>query len=428
MMIKIKYKIIILFIVLIGCKNDRPPKLSPSKSQQGISKRAEINKINFYFENSLSMNGYLDGKNFKQTLYRIVGNANNDSINSYFVNSKAYPEINILKRIENKNIKEGDVSTSDHGFIFTNAIKNSKNNNLCIVITDGIYSVKKGDLDLVEIKLENAFKNALQENEIETVVLKMTSNFRGQYYSESCPKKGGVKVNQVRPYYILLFGNKQVINEALEKIVIIDDLKGFNKQARFFITKDLKVDYTVLTKGEEKKGNFMPKDHNPIIKEIKKAKKFSKNGVLLKDTYLQFGIAVDYSKLSIPDSYLNDKLNYSIEDNSGYDVIEIKDVKNLDKKSESYKRIEELNEKGKLNYSHIIVVQGKTNLYSDLKMDLNINFPKWIAETGTDNDCEIKDNISTTFAFDRLMNGISNAYKKVNNKDEYLKIKIKINP
>ena len=101
--------------------------------------------VNFYFENSASMNGYLEGKNFKQVMHRIYGNLNAYSVNPFFVNTKEYPQGDILNKIDDSNIKEGDIANSDHQFIFSNAIENAKENNLSIVITDGIYSVKDGD-------------------------------------------------------------------------------------------------------------------------------------------------------------------------------------------------------------------------------------------------------------------------------------------
>jgi hypothetical protein len=158
------------------------------------------------------------------------------------------------------------------------------------------------------------------------------------------------------------------------------------------------------------------------------AEKFTKSGLLLKNRYLQFGVAVDYSTLSIPSNYLINPINYSIENNTGYKVDEIKTVENLSKDSQTYKWIQNLNKKGNMNFTHILVVKAKSKLYGDLKVNLEMNFPTWISKTGSENDCEIKDDSSTTFAFDRLMNGISKAYKKVNNRNNFFELKINIKP
>lgn len=429
-----KTSIFLLFsLLLFCCKSDRPPinKVIPEKDIIAQPKKNnKINKVNFYFENSLSMNGYLSGDNFQQTVRRILLNAKQDSLSTYFVNTKEYTQTNLKKKIADKKIATSGIGNSDHKFIFTNAIQKAKGNNLSIVITDGIYSMKDGNIALVEIDIEDAFKKALKYNELETVVLKMTSNFKGRYYSESCKKKGGTQIDQERPYYIILFGNKAVINKALNEIVIIKDLEGYKEQARFLITKDLKVNYSVLTKGEEKQGDYTVKISSQLynVTEIEDAEKFTKSGLLLKDRYLQFGVAVDYSNLSIPSNYLINPLNYSIENNTGYKVDEIKTIADLSKNSQTYKWIQNLNKKGNMNFTHIVVVKAKSKLYGDLKVNLDINFPSWISKTGSEDDCEIKEDSSTTFAFDRLMVGISEAYEKVNNKNKFFELKINIKP
>ena len=389
-----------------------------------------INEINFYFENSASMNGYLTGKNFKQTMHIILGNITKDKLVSYFVNTDEYKVDNILRRIDSKKIGVGNISNSDHQFIFTNAIQNAINDDLSIVVTDGIYSVTDGDIDIVEIDIKNAFRDALLENEIETVILKLSSNFDGTYYSESCkPGHKAIRINQTRPYYVLLFGSNEVINKALNEIVETDELPGFEEKARFIITKDKKVEYTILTRGEEKHGEFMPTERggNKIVTSIKDVKKYSKgtfSSTPKEKNYLSFGIAVDYSKFQIPNSYLLDTENYKVDDNTGYKITEVKKITELKKNTKTYKFLDRLAQK----YTHIITVKANKNLMGELEIDLDNNLPTWIKNTGIENDCEINGNETQTFAFDQLINGISKAYEKVNNNDEYLEIKIKIKP
>jgi hypothetical protein len=388
-------------------------------------KPIDINEVNFFFENSASMNGYLEGDNFLEAMTRVIGNSASEKLNTFFVNTDVHKAFNLLSKIEKKQIKVGNIGSSDHQFIFKTAIEKAIDNNVSIVVTDGIYSVKGKNPSIVSVKIEQTFERALKENAIEIVVLKMTSNFKGTYYSETCkPGHKAIKINQTRPYYIFLFGNKDVINKTLENIVIKNDLKGLEEESRFIITKNLKVNYTVLTQGMEKEGSFKQANHNPVVKVIGQAIKASKNGVLLKDRHLQFGIAVDYSKSSIPDSYLLNVANYSIENNTGYSIGAIKKVSDLDKTGISYKWINDQNKKGAFNYTHIIVVKAKTKLYGNLNLSLDRNSPEWIANTGSDDDCSINNDTSTTFSFDRLMTGISEAYQKVNNKEEFFKINI----
>jgi len=387
-------------------------------------------KVNFYFENSASMNGYLSGKNFQKVIHRIYGNLNQLSVTPYFVNTKDYLQADILEKIDKRDIDVGDIRNSDHQFIFSNAIENAKDNNLSIVITDGIYSVEDGNINVVSIDIENAFKNALSKNKIETVVLKMSSNFNGIYYSETCePGKKAIKINQNRPYYVLLFGNSNSIDKTLKDIVIIDELPGFENQARFFLTDNLKANYTILMQGEEKHGAFKSTQRgSDIITEIEDVKKFERpgfNGTPKNENYLQFGVAIDYSTINLPNSYKQDLNNYWADDNLGFTVKSIENVDNMDKTTKTYKEIKSINDKNNTNFSHVLTVKAETNFYGELHIQLQNNLPAWIEQTGTKNDCDIVNDESHTFAFDELMIGISKAYQKVNGDNEYLDINLK---
>lgn len=401
---------------------------------KGVSSNSEM-KVNFYFENSASMNGYLSGKNFKQVIHRIYGNLGAYTVNPFFVNTKEYPQDDILNKIDNSNIKEGDVGNSDHQFIFSNAIENAKENNLSIVVTDGIYSVKDGDVDIVSIDIENAFKNALTKNEIETVVLKLSSEFSGTYYSETCePGKKAIKISkpQDRPYYVLLFGSSKSIDKALNEIAVINELPGFKEQARFFLTDNLKANYTILTTGDEKHGQFKAsKKGSDLIEEIEDVEKFERpgfNGTPKSENYLQFGIAIDYSAINLPNTYKEDSKNYWVDDQLGYNVTSVSNVADMDKSSKTFKEVQHINDKNKTNFTHIITVKADKNLYGNLNIQLQNNLPAWIENTGVNDDCDIIDDVSHTFAFDQLMIGISKAYQKVNNNNQYLDINLKIKP
>ena len=166
---------ILLFLLplISSCGHDKYQKPEPNKPNSITIKTIEINKINFYFENSGSINGYLEGKDFRQSIRTILLKIEGKNHNSYFVNSKAYPEPNMLNRITKNDIRTNGMENSDHKFIFTNAINNSKGNDLSIVITDGIYSVKNGNINDVEVDIKAAFEKALTTNTIETVVLKI---------------------------------------------------------------------------------------------------------------------------------------------------------------------------------------------------------------------------------------------------------------
>jgi len=89
--------------------------------------------------------------------------------------------------------------------------------------------------------------------------------------------------------------------------------------------------------------------------------------------------------------------------------------------------IQRVNKINNIKLSHLITVKAKFNFMGDLVINLENNIPSWIPNTGTENDCDIKGNIDQTFAFDKLMTGISKAYSKVSDSDDYLKLELSIN-
>ena len=245
----------ILFLSLLAFNASANTKPAPLEHK---TQQADSRNVNFYFENSASMNGYLSGDNFLKTMHRIIGRLQNSSFNGYFVNTREYEANDLLQNIDAGNIRQGNISQSDHKFIFTNAINSATDNNLSIVVTDGIYSVNGKSPAIVSEDIQNSFKKALEENPIETVIIKLTSMFDGYYYSESCPPGQKTKpIKQNRPYYILLFGSSEVINNTLNNLRI-EKLPGFNDMARFFITDNMKINYTVITKNTDVHGKIIP--------------------------------------------------------------------------------------------------------------------------------------------------------------------------
>ena len=411
--------IIILIIIFVNTfpgfgKNDL-------KSQEASLSQSSVgSRVNFYFENSASMNGYVYGEDFVRTMHILIGRLQGENFNSYFVNAGEYHVNNLLNRIDNRNISMGDVSKSDHKFIFENAIRNAVDNNLSIVITDGIYSVNGKSPSIVADDIQIAFENALRDNSIETVILKLTSDFNGYYYSESCPPgKSAYHIHQKRPYYIFFFGDKNVIDQTLNSLKI-NELPGYKEKARFFLTDEIRTNYSIITKGSDIHGTIRPVPRFPTkgteIHQID-AKRFENPGLFAstppEQRYLQFGLAVNLSELSLPESYLEDTNNYSLNSDLTYRITEI--------------RHQSITINGN-DYTHVIILKGDTTIYGSLNIALENNLPAWIEQTGIDNDCQIKENESQTYAFDELMKGIFKAYQRINNSDIYTMFNLQINP
>jgi hypothetical protein len=165
------------------------------------------------------------------------------------------------------------------------------------------------------------------------------------------------------------------------------------------------------------------RNKNALVKDIKDTERDNRAA----EPYIQFAVGIDYSGISIPDSYLLEKNNYKIGGTTEFVIEDIKTVKTLPKTSTTLSEIKSVNKNFKLKLSHLITVKAKFNFTGDLIINLENNIPSWIPNTGTENDCAITGNIDQTFAFDKLMTGISKAYSKVKDSDDYLKLELSIN-
>ncbi|WP_304237481.1 hypothetical protein [Jiulongibacter sediminis] len=436
----IKINSLLLLFIFVSCTHVNRTNEDSNNAAESNSPDVDFDEkvdasdygFNFYFENSLSMDGYLVGADFQKAINRIYNNLPDSSLSSYFVNTREYSVDNLKDRINAKNLESGDRRNSDHVFIFRNAIKSTQDASLSVVVTDGIYSVKGANLNLVSIEIEKAFQDALEISETETVVIKMTSEFVGNYFTSTCtngkPEQAKV-INQNRPYYILLFGNSFSINNFLEEN--LNDLKdvGFVNIARFSLNKNIEVPYTILTRGEEKVGEFESPNFQRLthqIKNIKKAKISRFDNSKTNNTFLQFAVPVDFSKTNLPNSYITNLNNYTLSKELGYKIEAILEKDDILKDSKTDEELQTISEKNNIQFSHLIIVKGSTNLIGKLDIRLNNYMPLWIEETGSQEDCNITGETTTTFAFSELMNGIFKAYKKVNKREEIVTLNIEI--
>ncbi|NIJ45131.1 hypothetical protein FHR24_001570 [Wenyingzhuangia heitensis] len=438
--------VLMLFSLLVSCANERKPRRNSTnenkentlieqasnysntpKTNSTVTQLNELQGVNVFFENSLSMNGYLGGTSFKTNMFRIdeFASVYGEEYHSYFVNTEEHQITNFWKRIEKKQIKKGNIYQSNHEFILNNALNKALNDRLSIVITDGIYSVSNGDLDIVPLDIERAFKDVNTNDDIATYVIKLSSNYNGTYYYENCEDRKQTKINQERPYYILLFGKPNHINEFLDAHK--KDLVGIKEFTNFTNRTNYSCDYTVLTKGEEKIGDFesISRSVFPVL-NIKDAEKGTPNRASGKNQ-LQFVIAINLNDLSLSQNYLLDNDNYTLNNTKAdYSIESIKAIEKLDKNSKTYHELEKIEERRNKKYSHIIVVNSSAKIYGDINIKLKKQLPEWIKQTGTNNDCDIVENTSQTIAFDRLINGISKAYKRTTDKDDYIEFSINI--
>ncbi|MBA3900543.1 MAG: hypothetical protein H0X62_10090 [Bacteroidetes bacterium] len=438
-MTKISY-LLIIGLFSVACANERRenPISKEENNQfpiQNDSKSSEdLTTINFYLENSGSMNPYTKGNtNFNRSIVNLLRDIELLSlceINLFAVNTEIYTlnqNLDEFITTFNKNgiPSLGNTGDSDLNKIFENVLNNHTNGAISILITDAIYSVKGSkekilqNLDTEVFKTRNEFINTLRKKDLGTLCLKLTSNYNGFYY----PAVGGsISINQDRPYYIWIFGNNHLLKNFNIKAKVFD-FPGLTDYFFSLKHEGAPTKYTILEYGIGVIGDYRNEKTAtyPVHTIIRS------NTSTRPDTRGQFGfaVAVDLSQIPLPGKNLLDKSNYRLTSNEYeiYDVVKID--KNLPfKASENIERIK--SSQGDISYTHILLLKTNQKHLQSFEIELHNDVPRWVEKTGVDDDTEIIGDTTQTFGFNRLTKGIIDAYKNVNESSKIFSIKVNI--
>jgi len=409
-----------------GCKN-RNERVNETKTENkleaptsntsdntSINLKSEINKVIFFLENSGSLRGYVNGDtDFKTSVTALGHFPDFDGINKtfYFISGKAENcKVDFIGNtsetldlgLNSENYKE---SYSDLTKMFEVALDSAQKNIITLLITDGLYDVGESDnpkkaLEREVEKTQETFRNKLSDNDIETIIIKAYSNFKGSYCYAS--KKGSSEINQQRPYYIFIFGNNKLLNELTEE-KFNEKIKGFANIARFLKLEDISIPYQIT--NENKLGEFRPdREYSNRLINVKP----DRNG-----QGFQFSFATDYSTLPYTDSYFEKTDNYLATEN--YDVTAIEKV---DRK---------IHEVTSFTPTHLITVFTAANPYCELSISIKNEVPTWIVNTNSEGESNIKSDTTQTFGFKFLTDAISKAYKYKNREKYIAEFTIEIN-
>jgi len=356
--------------------------------------------VNYYIENSGSIFGYINGKTEYNNV--IAELANHPDFVKYHIN-QSFNFINgekvvthignnpntLVAKLNLNGYNCGNTTTSNLNEMFKLALSKTSKDAISILISDGIYDVGGAQspasaLELACKSTRTNFLNAIQANDIQTIVIKLNSTFNGDYYFAS--KSGKQKLNQKRPYYIWIFGPTNLLTKFFSENYI-KGLKGFEAHALFVKTGNSKIKFQPDT--YKLTGNFkLDKGNKTILTNSKP----NPAGIL------GFSIAVDYTDLPFPESYLMDLSNYEISKN--YKVVEV--IKNNN-----------LTFGLPFNATHLIVVKSISGPFGNIEIKLKSTTPQWILATNATSEDNISRDSSHTYGFKELMEGISGAYSNM---------------
>ena len=411
--------LIVMISFLYSCNGKKYIK---GNSELPITKpKSNLKKAVFYLENSESMFGYVNGvTDFVDVVSELSEKPDfveaNISREFYFINGSSPLRINSIgnvpsalkSKLNPAGFRIGDVTKSDLTFMFKMALEKAHQDTISILISDAIYDVGVRQAPLNELILESRatrseFISQLKEDGLQTLIIKLSSNFNGNYFYASC--KGKEHLNQKRPYYIFIFGKSELLNKYFSQKYLEEKLKGYVDYARFFTISENEIPYQVIP-SINRLGTFKPDSKN---------KNWLRNTKLDRNNQgVQFSIGVDFSSLPFSESYLTSVQNYS--SNLNYDVVQIEPLKNNQKyEVTSFS-----------NPTHAITVHTNRSPYGELEILLKNKIPDWIIKTGIDNENEIKGDTTHTFGFKVLTDAISEAYGFKNKEKNLATFKISI--
>jgi hypothetical protein len=374
----------------------------------------KIKKVVFYLENSESMFGFVNSiTDYVEVISELAEMPEfvKDKVpgDFYFINGTT-PTLTFIGNnpalLKNKLTRDGfrcgDITNSNLNGMFQVALKNASNDVITLLISDGIYDI--GGTGVTSLVTEgkgtrSRFINRLMAGDLQTIIIKLNSQFSGDYFYSS--KKGKITINGRRPYYIWIFGNSRLLNTYFPNEYITTKLRGYENMARFMKPGTTKVQYQAT--ADKSTGTF--KFDRSVPNRLNNAKSDS-HGL-----GFQFSIAVDYSKLPFPEQFLTSPENY--QTNNNYTIVSIK------------------RPTGKI-YSvaftptHLITVNTMKNPAGQLEISLVNNVPAWIRSTQTDSEDNIQQDKTHTFGFSYLTDGMVQAYESVSEEKSIASFKIDI--
>lgn len=424
--IHMKKTLLILFSVLIilsACGNKKKSgngiTSSPTSTSQVLTQLATKPVVNVYIENSGSMDGYVEGKTeFEEAVYNYLTDIKisevTDSLNLFYINSKVIPQGSDIKDFIQKlepssfRAKGGYRGASDISNVLDTIFKEKQENEIAILVTDGIFSPGSGE-DATEylgnqlIGIKSTMAAYLKKRPNTAVIIyQLSSKFTSKkgktpdkdicYYNKEDDK---FFITEQRPFYIWIIGDIEKLNDLCNHIPE-NKFKGSGVQNSFSITMgNRETNYAV--KMGSGKFDLDKKSPKNTIKNLKKDTKGKQNSA-------RFSVNADLSGLLLDENYLKDTSNY-ILNSKDFNFTITEAVSN----SFGYTH--------QLNFTSASVHKGI------ISIKLKSQIPQWVEEVNDDDgSMPIK---GKTYGLKYQIHGIYEAYTFDN--DFYTELKININ-
>lgn len=333
-------------------------------------------RLKVYLENSGSMDGYMINRSeFKDAVYDFVNSIDAcevvDTTELYFINSQLIPfHQKIDDYVLNMNptsFKQygGSRANTDLADVISKVISNSKNSDVSLLISDFIWDVPIGSIDMNSSKIRTTIQKKLKnQSDFSVYILQLESRFVGF---------NGNKAEIKRPYYIWMFGSKSALSNIFKKVRPTQIKHGLKDNHIAVFAPERKVGWQ-LSSGAQ-------------VQQLKTTR----------GGYYSFNINAALDNSLLPSEYVSSVANYEVRKG---DVTKIR----LD----GITPIVKSNSK----YSHVLSVSIKDN-FSPSMVEIALicdSMPKWVKESNQEMKTGVKYDPDKTMGILNLVQGVSEAY------------------
>lgn len=367
-----------------------------------VTATPDVCDFDVYIETSASMYGYVNGKtDFKDDIYEYLSDLNSSdlckNLNCYYINNEIIRKdgalYDFIRNLTPSSFRNsgGSGATTDIAKVISDVLENHGGYSVSILISDFIFSPGTQNITTIpdpSTTIKTSFKRYLKSHpESGIVFYRMKSNFSGNYYDY---KDKPTRVNQDRPYYMLIIGPKSTLRILTELVPT-----KFSSAHYELFSGEQKVSYAI--QPQKCIGKF---DISATPETVTGEAKVDK----LNPKLFSVAIGVDYSKMLLSDEYLASADNYKIS-NPQYNI-----------------RIQK-NETGKYTHTIFLDLSGPIISKGEITVELLRRNCNWADVYNEDDDSQ---SVSTegTYGLKYLVNnGIFEAF---NTGKSYATIKITI--
>lgn len=299
----------------------------------------------------------------------------------------------------------GDKGYTDYRKIFDEMLNRTQGDEVSILVTDMIYSVKDMEgvnpqkvFNEAQEMVRSVFKDAVKDKAM--LVVRMNGSYNGPYYSYDNSVK---TFNGRRPYYIIVITS----NSNMEQLTTDPDyrtfadfrsLKGYENMCLFTASPIYSPYCSFLLGGKGLAGHFRPaRGQEDAVTRLTDVEPDKDKG------YVQLTLAVDLKGMLTDADYLTDIRHYQLISDDGIKLKAIRPITASDRTPAEKKYL------GTATHLFVLTVPKVTHEQS-LKIRLLNQLPAWTQQGSTDNDL-VPDN-ATTFGLNPLLQGIYGSYNR----------------